>query len=259
MKTRETRFALAVVVAACVVASPTLARPSFSIGAVDAADGMVAGSRPGTGIDLAGGVFFQVEDPGPPWVPPPPFPVHAEFDSYVTLGSGPWEPGSFNPPIDPVETGPGFSDSNYRGGWYVSGPFVDAFEAIDKPGVSWQLFLGRFTHTGNLSGRVALALAEEGAAGFRTVMGDIVTPSEVNGGQGWITEDVNGAALIGPQLTDEVYAFVIKEFEQEIEGVTYTVSDLYIQSLAPVPSPGGVGVCAVCGGCALRRRIRSAP
>ena len=250
----------------CLSASAS-AGAAFSIGAVDASDGTVPGGRPGTGIDVIGGTIFQhpsafagaTDEPNRtgPFFPP----LTIIFDTYLTVDRGPNEfaPGYSGQDVGPATEAsgsPSFTDTNYRGAWYVTGPFINAFEAYNKPEGAWQLFLGRITHTGTLSGKIAVAIAEENSPGFTIIEGDVVTEAQLAAGLGWIREDVDGAPLVGAHFENCAYAFVRKEFEVDIEGVTHTVSDMYIQAL-PYPAPGATGLALIAGACAVRRRGRS--
>lgn len=248
----------------CLSASAS-AGAAFSIGAVDASDGTVPGGRPGTGIDVIGGTIFQhpsafagaTDEPNRtgPFFPP----LTIIFDTYLTVDRGPNEfaPGYSGQDVGPATEAsgsPSFTDTNYRGAWYVTGPFINAFEAYNKPEGAWQLFLGRITHTGTLSGKIAVAIAEENSPGFTTIEGDIVT--EDNIAAGLITHDVDGALLVKPQVTpDRGYAFVAKQFEVVIGSTTYTVTDIFLQNVV-IPTPGAMGLLGVAGVAAVRRRRR---
>ena len=66
----------------------------FSIGTVDASNGLVAGGLPGTGLDFNGGVVYQdgfgtpgnTGEPNAAFIPLAP---SLEFDTYLTVDSGP--------------------------------------------------------------------------------------------------------------------------------------------------------------------------
>ena len=239
---------------------------NFSIGAVDASDGTIAGGRPGTGIDVTGGSIYQdgFGSPSPTGEPSQAFiglVPSLEFDSYVTIDRGPVQPapGYDGTGYDGAQQAPGstgFTATSYRGSWFRVDPagFSQAAAVEDKPGVNYQLFLGRITHTGTLSGKIAVAIAEENSPGFTTIEGDIVT--EDNIAAGLITHDVDGALLVKPQVTpDRGYAFVAKQFEVVIGSTTYTVTDIFLQNVV-IPTPGAMGLLGVAGVAAVRRRRR---
>ncbi|MCA9292404.1 MAG: hypothetical protein KDA20_01170 [Phycisphaerales bacterium] len=233
---------------------------NFSIGAIDAGNGTFAGSRPGTGIDITGGTIYQdsfgtpgaTGEPNAAFIPLAP---SLEFDSYLTIDSGPVTAsyaGGDVAAVGPVPGTIGFSASDFRGGWFLSGNFVPAFAVSDKPNVSYELFVGRITHTGTLSGKLSVAIAEENSAGFKTIEGDIVTDPQAGG---LITHDVNGNRLVKNILDpNSGYAWVAKEFQQVVGSTTYTVTDLYLQNVTLVPTPGALGLLGVAGLGAIRRR-----
>ena len=250
---RPTPLAAAAMIFAALAAHVAFARPLFSVGVVDASDGTIPGGRPGTGIDIIGGTIFQVVDSGPPWVPPPIPSEPSVYDSYLAVDYAPVSDDWVASPVEEVEGSLGFGPSDYRGAWHAPGSFAHSWFALENGQLISQLFLGRITHTGAFEGRLALDLHEDLSPGYTTIIGNIVTPAELNSGLGWITHDINGTALTAWSLDGDIYAFVRKEFEVDIEGVTYTVSDLYIQSLTPVPTPGALTVLASAGLVAIRR------
>ena len=80
----------------CVIgaSAPVCLATAFSIGAIDASDGTVVGGRPGTGIDIVGGMIYQNAFASPSAVAEPNaaflvFEPNLEFDSYLTVDSAP--------------------------------------------------------------------------------------------------------------------------------------------------------------------------
>ncbi len=239
------------------------AAQQFSIGAVDASNGTVVGGVVGTGIDIVGGTIYQ--DPaqtlgatGEPLQVGIGLEPYLEFDTYLTIDTGPVEaaPGYNGADVTGVFEAPGssgFTSASYRGSWAPFPSFVDAV-ANTKPGVGsvWEIFLGRITHTGTLQGTLDVAFAEPGEQpNFKQITGDLVTESEFSAGLGRISSDSLGNPLA--MSPTHVVSFIKKEFQHDINGTTYTVSDIYIQSL-PIPGPGVMGLVLLSGAYASRRR-----
>ncbi|MCA9292398.1 MAG: hypothetical protein KDA20_01140 [Phycisphaerales bacterium] len=252
---------------AMLIAPATALGQQFSIGGIDASDGGVAGGAIGTGIDIVGGTVYQnaFQTPGAIGEPNQVFigvVPDLVYDSYLTVDSGPVEaaPGYDGSGIGTASEAPGsmgFTANSYRGLWFFAGPFQNAF-AVDKPGFGpgYQLFLGRITHTGSMQGRIQVAFAEPGDTNFSYIVGDIIEPAEFGiSAAGTITENNDGAPL-GMTANGYAMAFIKKEFQVDIEGTTYTVSDIYLQSLNVVPSPGAAAPLALMGLAVGRRRRR---
>ncbi len=220
---------------------PTL----FSIGLIDASDGALGG-QVGTGLDVIGGMIYQdplggagaTDEPNQVLIGG--FPT-LEFDSYVTVDSGPVEPapgydGSDVGPASDIPGPPGFTTTSFRGAWFVP-MFTKAFAAIKSGDATWEVFVGRITHTGMLSGRLATSITEVAVPGFRNIAGDIVTEAELATGQGIFTTDVNGLTLFNAAAGTGGYAWVAKQQPVAIGATMYTVSDIYLQFVL-FPCPG---------------------
>lgn len=253
-------------VVACAVTSLAAAVPgqSFSIGAVDASGGTVGGGAPGTGIDIIGGTIYQdafgglgsTGEPTQAFIDLFPTLQNLEYDTYLTIDSGPVEPapgydGSGIPAASEASGSPGFSASGYRGIWFVTGPFIPAY-LVEKPGFgsSFSIFLGRITHTGTLEGRIRVAISEPGDVLPKNIEGDIssdVNPFAID----FIGTDTGGTPL--DMAPNYAMAFVKKEFQVDIDGTTFTVSDIHLQALF-IPAPAGVAPLALLGLAATRRR-----
>ncbi|MCA9293517.1 MAG: hypothetical protein KDA20_06865 [Phycisphaerales bacterium] len=238
----------------------------FSINSVDASDGTVGGGLVGTGLNFNGGVLYQ--DPfgtagnlGEPNQAGIALAPSLAFDSYLTIDRDPVEaaPGYDGTDVaQPFEwTGsPGFDANGYRGGWNVLG-FVNSFQA---PKDFWygteetrQIFVGRITLDGGfLSGRLAAVIREPGDATLLTIAGDL--NDEGSNWQTWdyITSDITNRPL-AKASQGRGYAWVVKSFDVDIEGTTYTVHDIYLQNVG-LPSPGAMSLLGLAGVCATRRR-----
>ncbi|MCA9293239.1 MAG: hypothetical protein KDA20_05440 [Phycisphaerales bacterium] len=232
----------------CMVAlAPTGLGQHFGVGIVDASDGTVVGGVAGTGINIASGEFFQhpLETPGigePNQAIMSLFP-ELQYDTYLTVDSGPVETvpgydGSGYGQSNQFSGSPGFTASTYRGVWAVSSLDPPESVLVDKPGFGQaeQLFLGRLTYTGVLQAAISVNLYQGAPDDPALIVGDVVTPQDVANGIGWIDSDIDGH-LLDIFFTDYRYAFVQKNFNVDIDGTTYTVSDIYLQSLRVIPAP----------------------
>lgn len=230
----------------------------FSIGTVDASNGLVAGGLPGTGLDFNGGVVYQdgfgsagnTGEPNQAFIGLVPSLAN---DTYLTIDSGPVQPapgysGNGVAAAGEAPGSPGFVGGGYRGAWFVAGPFVQSFPTIKNGENTWEIFVGRITlQGGSLSGRLAVAFAEPGDANFSTIAGDLVTEDQVANYEGIITTDITGRPLA--KAPNRGYAWVIKAFDSP-QG---RVHDIYLQNV-PVPTPGAMGLLGVAGLAAIRRR-----
>ena len=236
------------------------AAPSFDLIFVDARTSVIP-EDPVLGINITGGTIYQdgfggagaTDEPNQAFIAPVP---SLQYDSYVTIDRGPIEAapgydGTDVPPASSLAGEGGWTTTTFRNAWTVfdSGG-VTAFPKVKEPapGTSHELFLGRITHTGTLTGRLGADIFEEFAPPVaRTIVGDIVSEADLASGAGWILEDVSGTPLIAALAFNAGYAFV-----KTWQG--YTVTDIYLQSLTMVPSPGAPGLALIAGACAVRRR-----
>ena len=232
----------------------------FSIGTVDASDGLVAGGLPGTGLDFNGGVVYQdgfgtpgnTGEPNAAFLPLAPSLAN---DTYLTVDSGPVSltyNGSDVAAAGEAPGSPGFVGGGYRGAWFVSGPFVNAFATTkdfgNGPEATWEIFVGRITlNGGSLSGHLAVAFAEPGDANFSTIEGDL-NFGAYDAGWDFITTDNTGRPL-AKAGQGRGYAWVVKTTDTP-QGL---VHDIYLQNV-PVPTPGAMGLLGVAGLAAIRRR-----
>ncbi len=255
--------------AAALALAGTASAGTFSIGAVDASNGDVSGGVVGTGIDIIGGEFYHDANEGLGATAEPNsnffgFVPALEFDTYLTIDSGPitttykgTDVGAASELLtgnvgDPDAVG--FTPNSYRGSWFIAGPPVGSFPTSGKPAdANNEIFVGRLTYTGTLSGSIAVTIAEQDTFGTSQIVGNIVSETDVANGIGIITTDINGVSLT-KSFTSRGYAWVAKEFTTVIDSVTYTVSDIYLQNVLDVPTPGALGLLSVAGVAATRRR-----
>ncbi len=246
----------------------------FSIGTVDASNATVAGGVLGTGLNFNGGALYDLssaqggslDNTGEPSGFLFNNVAAVQFDSYITVDSGPTVPAGYDGTgVASAGEAPGslgFSATGYSGAWFVTGPFIDAFSNAD-PNKPWELFVARITLTGGfLSGNLAVAFAEPTDATFTTIQGNLINEADLAGNADIMTTDINGNPF-DKTLQGRGYAWVVKQTasggtlggfgavpDVPAGAITY---DIYLQNVE-VPTPGALGLLGVAGLAAIRRR-----
>ena len=211
----------------------------FTIGAIDA--GGITGSNPLAGISVTGEIYQNAFgsdfEPGQTLLDIVP---EIEFDSYLTIDRGPVlpAPGYDGSDVAAASFAPGsagFSTNSVTGSWFVSGAFVDSF--LNTSTGLHEVFVARITHTGVLNGYLGTTLSEDNAT-TRTVGSDLGATFD---------SDSMGANL------EQGYTWLVRQSTAMINGIEYTVSDIYLQQ---VPAPSALGLLGAGGMIAARRRRR---